>query len=201
MTEPAVQDGTRRLVSIVVPALDEFDNVPAVLQRMVELGRAHATYGFELVLVDDGTAREFDGSLDDYIAFVLKGDPAKPGMSKAERKADKKAAAERRDRDAALRKTVRELEAEIARLTAERSGIERAMSDPNGADPRWRERRQPPSSSLSPRAAAASRPSSSTRTRCPSASPTRSPTAPRARSACGWARRPPRWSSAPSSPC
>ncbi|MBB3347471.1 ABC-F family ATP-binding cassette domain-containing protein [Sphingomonas sp. BK069] len=91
-----------------------------------------------LVLVDEGTAREFDGSLDDYIAFVLKGDPAKPGMSKAERKADKKAAAERRDRDAALRKTVRELEAEIARLTAERSGIERAMADPGGADPRWR---------------------------------------------------------------
>ncbi|TCP34290.1 ABC-F family ATP-binding cassette domain-containing protein [Sphingomonas sp. BK235] len=91
-----------------------------------------------LVLVDEGTAREFDGSLDDYIAFVLKGDPAKPGMSKAERKADKKAAAERRDRDAALRKTVRELEAEIARLTAERSGIERAMADPSGADPRWR---------------------------------------------------------------
>ncbi|MEX6953732.1 ABC transporter ATP-binding protein, partial [Pseudomonas aeruginosa] len=26
-----------------------------------------------LVLVDDGTAKEFDGSLDDYIAFVLKG--------------------------------------------------------------------------------------------------------------------------------
>ncbi|HTG37671.1 ABC-F family ATP-binding cassette domain-containing protein, partial [Sphingomonas sp.] len=33
-----------------------------------------------LVLVDGGTAREFDGSLDDYIAFVLRGDvEAKPG--------------------------------------------------------------------------------------------------------------------------
>ncbi|MCE3519348.1 hypothetical protein LXJ58_31860, partial [Escherichia coli] len=33
-----------------------------------------------LVLVDQGTAREFDGSLDDYIAFILAGDdkPAEP---------------------------------------------------------------------------------------------------------------------------
>ena len=88
-----------------------------------------------LVLVDDGTAREFDGSLDDYIAFILKGDPAKG--SKADRKADKKAIAAAREQDLALRKTIRDLEAETASLTTERNAIDRAMFDPAGAEPRF----------------------------------------------------------------
>lgn len=86
-----------------------------------------------LVLVDGGTAREFDGSLDDYIAFVLKGE-AKPA---AKAKKDKKAEAQARERDQALRRQVRDLEAETARLTAERSAIDRAMFDPDGAEPRF----------------------------------------------------------------
>ena len=87
-----------------------------------------------LVLVDDGTAREFDGSLDDYIAFVLKGDGPKEAKAK---KADRKAQAEQRERDQELRKTVRELEAETARLHGERSALDRAMFDPAGAEPRY----------------------------------------------------------------
>ncbi|MDP1027799.1 ABC-F family ATP-binding cassette domain-containing protein [Sphingomonas sp. KR1UV-12] len=90
-----------------------------------------------LVLVDGGQAGEFDGSLDDYIGFVLKGDSAAPGASKAERKAGKKAAADARDREAALRKTIRELEADTARLTTERNALDRAMADPAGAEPRF----------------------------------------------------------------
>jgi ATP-binding cassette, subfamily F, member 3 len=88
-----------------------------------------------LVLVDDGTAREYDGSLDDYIAMILKGDPAKG--TKAERKADKKAVAEARERDLALKKTVRELEAETAKLTAERNAVDGAMFDPSKAEARF----------------------------------------------------------------
>ena len=90
-----------------------------------------------LVLVDEGTAREFDGSLDDYIAMILKGDPARAGASKADRKAEKKAAAEGQARDAALRKAIRDLEEETARHMKERSAIERAMADPTGAEPRF----------------------------------------------------------------
>jgi ATP-binding cassette subfamily F protein 3 len=87
-----------------------------------------------LVLVDGGTAREFDGSLDDYIALVLAGDKgeAKP---KANRKLDRRAAAEARERDKSLRKRIRELEAETARLTEQRSAIDRAMFDPSSAEP------------------------------------------------------------------
>jgi len=88
-----------------------------------------------LVLVDHGTAREYDGTLDDYIAMILKGDSGKG--TKAERKADKKAVAEAREKDAALRKAVRDLEAETARLTTERNAIDRAMFDPSGAEPRF----------------------------------------------------------------
>jgi ATP-binding cassette subfamily F protein 3 len=90
-----------------------------------------------LVLVDNGTAKEFDGSLDDYIAFVLKGDAPAAGASKADRKAGKKAAADARDRETALRRTIRDLEADTARLTTERNAIDRAMFDPAGAEPRF----------------------------------------------------------------
>ncbi|HEX8554248.1 MAG TPA: ABC-F family ATP-binding cassette domain-containing protein [Sphingomonas sp.] len=92
-----------------------------------------------LVLVDHGTAREFDGSLDDYIALVLAGDGSKSGSGSGTKsgKKDKKAAAEARDRDKVLRQTAREAEAELARLTAERSGVDRAMFDPAGAEPKF----------------------------------------------------------------
>ena len=87
-----------------------------------------------LVLVDQGTATEFDGTLDDYIAFILKGDSGKEGKAK---KADKKAVAAARERDQELRKTVRDLEAETQKLHVERSALDRAMFDPAGAEPRY----------------------------------------------------------------
>jgi ATP-binding cassette subfamily F protein 3 len=89
-----------------------------------------------LVLVDEGTAREFDGSIDDYIAFILKGDPKQSGGGGKSKK-DKKAEAQARERETALRKTIRELEEETARLTRERNAIDRAMFDPASAEPRF----------------------------------------------------------------
>ena len=85
-----------------------------------------------LVLVDAGEAREFDGSLDDYMAFILKGSPdaAKPAKGK-------KPSPEARDRDLALRRTIRELEADTARLSADRDAIDRAMAEPAAAEPRF----------------------------------------------------------------
>ena len=91
-----------------------------------------------LVLVDDGTAKEFDGSLDDYIAFVLKGDSGKgDAASKADKKAGKKAAADAKSNDAALRKALRELEEQTATFTKERNALDRAMVDPANAEPRF----------------------------------------------------------------
>ncbi|WP_307002431.1 ABC-F family ATP-binding cassette domain-containing protein [Sphingomonas sp. SORGH_AS_0879] len=90
-----------------------------------------------LVLVDNGTAKEFDGSLDDYIAFVLKGDAGQgDAASKADRAASKKASAEQRERFNAMKKTLRGIEDEMARLTRERDALDKAMNDPAAAEPR-----------------------------------------------------------------
>jgi ATP-binding cassette, subfamily F, member 3 len=91
-----------------------------------------------LVLVDSGTAKEFDGSIDDYIAFVLAKDPAsarKEGGSRGVNKKDqRKAAAEAREKGQELRKRARSAETELEKLQATRSAIELAMFDPGAAE-------------------------------------------------------------------
>jgi ATP-binding cassette subfamily F protein 3 len=87
-----------------------------------------------LVLVDGGTAREFDGSIEDYTSFIL----SKEGSgraAKANKKEDRKAAAAARDKAQALRKALKGMEADVVRLTAERSKLDQAMFDPSSADP------------------------------------------------------------------
>jgi len=56
-----------------------------------------------------------------------------PKAAKIDKKGDRKAAAAAREREAGLRGAVKTAEAEMARLTAERSAIERAMFDPSTA--------------------------------------------------------------------
>ena len=88
-----------------------------------------------LVLVHDGTAQEYDGSIDDYIAFVLAGDGKAPAKSeKVNKKEARRIAAEAREKGAALRNRAKGAEAEVTRLTTRRSAIERAMFDPSAAD-------------------------------------------------------------------
>jgi len=87
-----------------------------------------------LVLVDQGTAKEFDGSLDDYIAFVLSKEGQGPKASKADKKEARRLAAEARERGAELRKAAQAAETELAKLTEQRSAVERAMFDPATAD-------------------------------------------------------------------
>jgi ATP-binding cassette, subfamily F, member 3 len=88
-----------------------------------------------LVLVDSGTAKEFDGSLDDYIAFVLSKDGQAPKASKADKKEARRLAAEAREKGTELRKAAKAAEAEMAKLTEQRSAVERAMFDPATAEP------------------------------------------------------------------
>jgi ATP-binding cassette subfamily F protein 3 len=88
-----------------------------------------------LVLVADGTAREFAGSLEDYTDLILgKNQPKSESAPKGTKK-DRKAAAAEREQAQALRKEVRELEAVIVKLTADRSAIDLAMFDPRKAEP------------------------------------------------------------------
>jgi len=89
-----------------------------------------------LVLVDDGTAREYSGSLEDYTDMILgKNQPKGEGSAKGSKK-DRKAAAAEREQAQALRKQVREQEEKIAKLSTERSAIDLAMFDPSKAEAR-----------------------------------------------------------------
>ncbi|GAA1561618.1 glycosyltransferase family 2 protein [Actinomadura kijaniata] len=51
----------RPLVSVVVPALNEAENVPGLLSRFGDFEGAHPGYEFELIVVDDGSS---DGTAD-----------------------------------------------------------------------------------------------------------------------------------------
>ncbi|MFM2301989.1 MAG: hypothetical protein RLZZ84_1725 [Pseudomonadota bacterium] len=92
-----------------------------------------------LVLVDAGTAQEFDGSIEDYIAFVLAKEPAaargEAGGRTISKKDQRKAAAEAREKSQELRKRARAAEAELEKLVTERSAIDQAMFDPKSASP------------------------------------------------------------------
>src|SRR3712207_4255757 len=88
-----------------------------------------------LVLVDGGTAREFDGSIEDYTALVLaKESGAAKGPPKASRKDERRAAAAAREKGQALRNRAKAAEAELAKLAAQRSAIDKAMFDPSAAE-------------------------------------------------------------------
>jgi len=113
----------------LVRALNEYKGAVLLVshdRHMVE------TTADRLVLVDDGTARDFDGSLDDYVAMILAGGdkPVEPKAKKAGRTAAD------RDADKAAKKRARDAEAELAKLTAERSAVDQAMADPKRATPR-----------------------------------------------------------------
>ena len=92
-----------------------------------------------LVLVDGGTATEFDGSIDDYIGFVLAGDGSgssgrASGAKGLNKKEQRKAAAEAREKQQELRSQVKSTEAALAKLTTLRSAIDHAMFAPAAAD-------------------------------------------------------------------
>ncbi len=93
-----------------------------------------------LVLVDAGTAKDFDGSIEDYIAFVLAKDPAsaRGGNGKGpviNKKEQRRAAAEARERAKSLRDSAAKAEAELARHTRSLSALDQAMFDPATAQP------------------------------------------------------------------
>ncbi|GHH19979.1 ABC-F family ATP-binding cassette domain-containing protein [Sphingomonas sp. AAP5] len=113
----------------LVQALNAYDGAVILVshdRHMVELTADR------LVLVDNGTAKEYAGSMEDYIAFVLSGDGGGEGAkTKAAKKDDKpqlSAAA------VALQKKAHEAEALVAKLTKQRDAIDRAMLDPSTAE-------------------------------------------------------------------
>ena len=91
-----------------------------------------------LVLVENGGAREYGGSVDDYIDLVL-GRNQPPAEAKLKQpRPDRKAAAKAREEARALKKAAAEAEAASAQLMAQCSAIDRAMFDPASAPPNSR---------------------------------------------------------------
>ena len=91
-----------------------------------------------LVLVDGGTAKPFDGSIEDYIAFVLAKEPKAEGAAKGgNRKDARREAAEAREKGNAMRKAAKAAEAELAKLQEKLSAVDRAMFDPSSAAPEF----------------------------------------------------------------
>jgi ATP-binding cassette, subfamily F, member 3 len=92
-----------------------------------------------LLLVADGTARPFDGSLDDYRDQVLGGGNGKGGggktpAKKVNRKEERRAAADARERTKGLRKEIATAEAEMKRLEQARAAIDAKLAAPAPAN-------------------------------------------------------------------
>ncbi|MGY4396473.1 ATP-binding cassette subfamily F protein 3 [Sphingomonas sp. UYAg733] len=116
----------------LVQALNAYEGAVVVVshdRHMIELTADR------LVLVDNGTATEFAGSLDDYTDLILgKNQPRQDGGAKTTKK-DKKGAAQDREKAQALRKAAQDAEAVTVKLTAEQSALDKAMFDPSTAEP------------------------------------------------------------------
>jgi ATP-binding cassette subfamily F protein 3 len=85
-----------------------------------------------LVLVDRGTAREYDGSLDDYIELVLSGESPAEKAAKAKAKGGRgfrgATQAEIRERRRQLSQAAKSAEAELARLSEQRNAVDQVLS-------------------------------------------------------------------------
>ena len=116
----------------MVQALNGYDGAVILVshdRHMVELTADR------LVLVDNGTAVDYAGSIEDYIDFVLgRNQPKAETRPKGDRK-DRKAAARAREDARQIGREISDSEAAIARLQAQAAIIERAMFDPSAAEP------------------------------------------------------------------
>ncbi|MDP9086207.1 MAG: ATP-binding cassette domain-containing protein [Pseudomonadota bacterium] len=116
----------------LVQALNGYDGAVILVshdRHMVELTADR------LVLVEDGRAQDYAGSIDDYIDFVLGRNQPKSDAKPKPAKFDKKAAAKAREEGESLRKAAIEAEQASAKLAAECSALDQAMFDPAAASP------------------------------------------------------------------
>ncbi len=115
----------------LVQALNDYEGAVVLVshdRHMLELTADR------LVLVEDGTAKDYVGSIDDYTDMILGKNQPKGEGGKSNKKEDRKAAAAARDKEQALRKAVRDAEGDMASLAVVRSAIDKALFDPSGAD-------------------------------------------------------------------
>lgn len=93
-----------------------------------------------LILVDDGKATEYGGTLDDYTDMVLgKNQESSKTVkgSASSRKEDRRIAAEKRKQATIMRKAITANEKKMEKLGTEISAIDQAMFDPSKADAQY----------------------------------------------------------------
>ncbi|WP_458390331.1 ABC-F family ATP-binding cassette domain-containing protein [Sphingomonas sp. F9_3S_D5_B_2] len=113
----------------LVQALNGYDGAVIIVshdRHMIELTADR------LVLIENGGASEYAGSVDDYIDLVL-GRGAAGADNPKQKRHNRKAAAKAREDARALKKAAAEAEAASARLAAQCSALDQAMSDPANA--------------------------------------------------------------------
>ena len=116
----------------LVQALNDYDGAVILIshdRHMVELTADR------LVLVENGAAVDYAGSIEDYIDFVLGRNQPKAEAKPKPVNGDRRAAAKARNGASALKRAASDAEAETARLAAQCSAIDQAMFDPAGAEP------------------------------------------------------------------
>ncbi|MSO54482.1 MAG: ABC transporter ATP-binding protein [Rhodospirillales bacterium] len=112
----------------LVQGLNEYTGAVLIVSHDRHLVEATAD---RLVLVADGTAKDFDGSLNDYRDTLLgRGGSSGNGGARSSRKDKPRSPAEICQRSQALKKAVGEAEAEVARLTKQRDEIDQTLFDP-----------------------------------------------------------------------
>jgi ATP-binding cassette subfamily F protein 3 len=92
-----------------------------------------------LVLVDGGTAKPYDGDIENYIDFILGRNQPKTGQSGQPKEKgtsqDRKARAMARDEFKALKKKQTDAESAVNKIQAELAQVDRAMFEPSAAIP------------------------------------------------------------------
>ncbi|MBV7259308.1 ABC-F family ATP-binding cassette domain-containing protein [Erythrobacter crassostreae] len=115
----------------LVQALNDYNGAVILIshdRHMVELSADR------LVLVDEGTAKEFSGSMEDYIDFVLGlNQPKKEGGGKSTKSKGGKKSSKERAEIRSVKADVARTEKAMAKLQSDRSAIDKAMYEPESA--------------------------------------------------------------------
>jgi ATP-binding cassette subfamily F protein 3 len=114
----------------LVEAINEFSGAVVIVSHDWHLLSLVAD---RLWLVGDGTVKPFDGDLDDYRKLVLKpasGESDAPKATPAQRRENRRAAAERRKELEPLRRALKDAERAMADLTKKKTALDQRIADP-----------------------------------------------------------------------
>jgi ATP-binding cassette subfamily F protein 3 len=128
-------------------ALQDYEAAVVLVSHDRHLLRAVAD---ELILVDQGHARAFDGDLDDYAQWFQKREESETAaeesgsgaLSAEQKKQRKREEAERRNRLSPLKADIARLEKQLAKLEQERTTVESALAQPDIYSPAAKQKLQ-----------------------------------------------------------